>query len=134
MLYGCALHQRGGPPGLCTRLHGIGRAAQWDFVVSVKRHQYHAQHAGALGFGLTSQVKHLGHGFLHDDLISFGGLGFDIVQATFQCLDQMAGVLKVAAPQQAHAFAGQAVGAVGAGGVVGQHHAFRCSSAAFRTP
>ena len=57
-----------------------------------------------------------------------------VVGPADQRLQQLSGVVKIAAPQQGRAFTRQAVGRVGSEGVVGQNHAFGRWCAALRTP
>jgi len=101
-------------------------------VAGVKFHQQHAQRARALCLGLAVQVEGLGdrHRLGGFDALAFGHL----VDAPGDGLQQLAGVLKVATPQQAGAGAGQAVGTVGAQGVVGQHHTLGRRAATFAAP
>jgi hypothetical protein len=108
--------------GLRASLLGVGGAAQRDAVVTVQFDQHLAQHAGALGLRLAVGVKsRTGHRRGCIGFFAFGLLRF--VDAPRQGLQQLAGVVKVAAPQQARALAGQAVSRIGGQGVVGQHHA-----------
>lgn len=65
--------------------------------------------------------------------LGFGFAGFAL-QAAGQRLQQEAGVLKVAPPQQGRAFAGETVGRVGADRIVHADHAARRVGAGFATP
>lgn len=56
------------------------------------------------------------------------------VGASCQCLQQLPRILKVASPQQSRAFAGQPVGGISRGGVVGNHNLFGRRCTAFRAP
>ena len=125
-------------PGFGAGLARIGCAAQGDAVVGVEGQQHHGQHACPLRLRLAVQVKTVGrrHGRLVDGR-TFGRTLFALgrfVDAPGQRLQQLAGVLKIAAPKQGRAFAGQVVGVIGRGGVIGQHHAFGWRGATLGAP
>ena len=107
---------------VCLQAGGphIGRAAQRQAVVGVERQQQATQQAGTLALRLALRRKGLGQ--------RGGGTGRarqPLVQSATQGLQQVAGVLVVAHPQQGGAGVQQAVGGVGRQGVVGQLHSGR---------
>ncbi len=109
----------------------VGRAAQGDEVVGVEGQQQHGERAGALGLGLAVQVEGFrGGGLGLGHLGGFGGL-LGLVGAAGQGLQQLAGVLEVAAPEHGGAFAGEAVGGVAGGGVVSDDDALGRGRAGF---
>ena len=129
-------------PDLGAGLFGIGCAAQINTVVRAKLDQHHAQHPRALRLRLPVQVKFLpcrnaGDGvvgvFFQLDAGQLGGFG-RLVDAPGQRLHHLPGVLEVTAPEQAGAFAGQAVGGVGGHRVVGFDDAPGWRRAALGTP
>lgn len=97
---------------------------QWD--------QQHAQGARALRLGLPVQVKTFACGERRG--VGRGFLARGFVGAPCQGLQQLAGILKIALPQQGRAFAGQAVGAVSGQGVIGHDHAAGHGAAVFGAP
>ena len=100
----------GRAPGLGAGLDHLGCARQCDAVGPVKLDQQLTQHAHAQGLGLAVAGKALGD-------VGRGGFGLLAlrcrIQALRHALQQLAGGLEVAPPEQAGARAGQAVGAVG---------------------
>lgn len=61
----------------------------------------------------------------------FAGLAVD---AAREGLQQLFGILKIAAPHEPRSFAGQAIGRVGGGAIVGDDYAFRRRDCIFRAP
>ena len=116
----------GRPPGLGNGGAPVGRAAQGDRVIGLQGDEQRAQGARALRLRLAVQVETLlrarSRRLRYRTGRRFGRL---VVRAACQCLQQLAGVLEVAPPQHPSAGARQAVGAVGAQGVVRQFHAAR---------
>ena len=129
----------GRAPGLGAGQPHVGRAAQRDAVVAVERDQDLRQHARALRLRLAVAVKGCARRFdsHRRRRRCRGAAGLaprHAVGAPRQRQQQQAGVLEVAAPEQPTAFAGQPVGDVSSGGVVGQHHACRWRRGAFAAP
>ncbi|MCY1301610.1 hypothetical protein D9M68_739680 [compost metagenome] len=126
----------GGAVGLFTGFAHIGRAAQRHAVVGLERQQQHAQRAGALRLRQPVQVEGLGGGAGRalGLLARPAGLLRLALGAPCHGVEQLARVLEVAAPQQGSALAGEPVGGVGAGGVVGDHHAARRRVAGLGAP
>ena len=108
--------------GLQAGLFGIRGAPQIRAVIGIQLNQDLAQDAGALGLRLAVSMKYCtgDHGGIR--VLLFDADFFGFVDAPSQCLEQLTGVLKITAPQQARAGAGQPVGSVSGHGVVGQHH------------
>jgi len=107
----------------------VGRPAQRHPVIVVERQQQHAQRAGPLRLGLSIQMKGLGGGRCRRR-----GLARLAVEAPRHGLQQLAGVLEIAAPQQGRAFACQAVSRVGGDAIIGNDHPLRRRRAALRMP
>ena len=101
---------------------GSGRSAQRDAVIGLQFDQDLAENADALRLRLAVGVE--GRRGRVCAVAVFGGGFFGAcraLQAAFERLQQLAGILKVAAPQQTRAFTGQAVGGVGVQGVIHHH-------------
>ena len=63
--------------------------------------------------------------------LGFAGLAVDSAR---EGLQQLFGILKIAAPHEPRSFAGQAIGRVGGGAIVGDDYAFRRRDCIFRAP
>jgi hypothetical protein len=129
-----------GIPGFGAGVPEVRRPAQRHGVVGRQRNDQHAQHPGPLRLRLAVQVKRLCRGGWCRGLGTgtgggrAGGPARLAIRPAGQRLQQLAGIVKVAAPQQGRALAGQTVGGVGAHRVVGQHHAPWRRGTTFRTP
>ena len=128
---GCAIGFTAGQPH-------VGCARQRHAVVCVERNQQHAQHARALRTGLTIQMKGLRkrHRWRHHRRTAAGDAcrARLAIGARGQCVQQLARVVEVAAPQQRGAFAGMVIGGVGRHAIVGDDDLLVRRRAAFRTP
>ena len=118
-------HCQCGAPSFCAGQARIGRAAQGNAVIRVKRNKHHAQHPRPLRLGLAVLVegidgRNLGK-WCARRLARFPRRW--LVNAPCHGLQQLAGVVKIAPPQQGSACAGQVVCVIRRGGVVGQNHA-----------
>ena len=119
-------------PRFGAGLLDIGGAAQRNAVVRIEGQQQHAQHARSLRLGQPVLVKGVGDRHCRGGLFALAR--GHLVGAARQRLQQLPGVVKVAAPEQGRALAGQSVGGVGSGGVVGQDDALGRWRAALRAP
>ena len=125
----------GRAPGLGAGLAQVGRAAQRNRVIAFQHDQHRRQHPRTLRLRLPVQVKRFRRGGRCRFLRRFGRhLAGLAVCAAHQRLQQHAGVLEIARPQQARAFTGHAIGCVGGQGVVGSDHAARSRSATLGAP
>jgi hypothetical protein len=127
-----------GIPGFGAGVAEVRRPAQGYGVVGRQRNDQHAQHPGPLRLRLAVQVKRLCRGGWCRGLGTGGrparGSARLAIRPSGQRLQQLAGIVKIPAPQQGRALARQPVGRVGAHRVVGQHHAPWRQGAAFRSP
>ena len=112
--------------GLDVSLSYIRRAAQIDAVIVVKVEQQHAQRSRALRLGSSMMIKCLG-----GRCRGFAGLAVDSAR---EGLQQLFGILKIAAPHEPRAFARQAISCVGGHAIVGNDDAFRRCDCIFRAP
>ncbi len=109
-----------------------GGAPQRDLRAGLEGNQQHAERARALRLRHAVEVEGFGGGGRRPGRLA--RLARAAVGAARHRLQQLAGVVVVAAPQQRAALAGQAPGGVGLHGVVGHHHAARWRLAALGAP
>jgi hypothetical protein len=91
--------------------------------------QQGTERAGPLGACLSFTVKHLRH-----SLCCTSRHAAPTVGPLTQGNQHLARILEIAAPQQGHALAGQAVGCIGAHAIVGQLHLLGRRCATFGLP
>ena len=109
--------------GLGAGLRNVRRAAQVNAIVLAKLNKKFAEDVGALRLLLALRVECL--------VCRFCWLGFLALDTPRQGLQQLFRVVKIAAPQEPCAFAGEAKGGIGGKLIVGNGNLLRRRCAAF---